>query len=330
MPTTDEAARTRDWYDRFGRRLFFSLDPERSHRLALALLALPLPWARIGHACLDPALAVEVAGVPLANPIGLASGFDKACERFAPLGRLGFGYVVGGTVTRAPRAGNPRLRIARDPSRRALVNAMGLPNPGAEAVARSLARQRRTTSRWVSLADEAVDDVCAAFDVLAPHVDAFELNASSPNAGWTHRVDHVHEVISAIRPRADVPVFVKVPPFTTDEAREGVLAMVRAAHEGGAAGITAANTVPVQDARMSTGAGGLSGGPLTSRTPEIVRAIVDATGGTLPVNACGGIFTSEDVGACLEAGASTVQVYTALIYEGPAVAARLASGLLPG
>jgi dihydroorotate dehydrogenase len=204
---------------------------------------------------------------------------------------------------------------------------MGLPNPGAEAVARTLARQARTTSRWVSLADEAVEDVCAAFDLLAPHVDAFELNASSPNAGWAHRAEHVGEVMSALAGRADVPVFVKVPPFRTDDVREGVLAMVTAARDAGAAGITASNTIPVVDDRMSTGRGGLSGAPLTARTPEIVAEIVAATGGELPVHACGGIFTAVDARACLAAGAATVQVYTGLIYEGPAVVSRIAAGL---
>ena len=327
MPTTD--ASQRGWYETFGRRLFFAMDPERSHRVALAVLGLPLPWSRIGHAVADPGLATTVAGVPLANPIGLASGFDKACERFAPLGKLGFGYVVGGTVTRAPRKGNPRPRIARDPSRRAIVNAMGLPNPGAAAVAASLARHPRTTSRWVSLADELFDDVCATLDMVAPLVDAVELNASSPNAGWSHQADHVGALVSAMRPRADVPIVVKVPPFADDDEREGVLAMVRVAQQAGADAITATNTVPVTDPRMSTGRGGLSGGPLTARTPEIVSAIRDATAEALPINACGGVFTVADANACLAAGAATVQVYTGLIYEGPAIAGRLAHGLRP-
>jgi dihydroorotate dehydrogenase len=325
MPTTEP--NQPGWYEAFGRRLFFAVDPERSHRLALAMLALPLPWSRIGHAVADPGLATTVAGVALANPIGLASGFDKACERFRPLGELGFGYVVGGTITLAPRPGNRKPRIARDPSRRALVNAMGLPNPGAAAVAASLARQPRTTSRWVSLADEPLADACAALDIVAPEVDAVELNASSPNAGWAHQADHAGELVAAMLPRIDVPIFVKVPPFSDDETREGVLAMVRAAQQAGAAGVTAANTVSVRDARMSTGAGGLSGGPLTSRTPGVVAAIREATGGALPVNACGGIFTVADARACLDAGAATVQVYTGLIYEGPAIAGRLARGL---
>ena len=328
MPATDPP-RARGWYEAFGRRAFFALDPERSHRVALAMLALPLPWRRIGHAVADPALATTVAGVPLANPVGLASGFDKACERLAPLGALGFGYAVGGTVTLRPRPGNPKPRIARDPARRAIVNAMGLPNPGAHAVAAALAKRPRTTSRWVSLADEERNDACAALDLVAPLADAIELNASSPNAGWTHRADHVAALVAAMHPRTDTPLFVKVPPFTTDEERAGVLAIVEAAQQAGASGLTATNTIPVADTRMSTGRGGLSGGPLTAGTPAIIEAIREATSGVLPINACGGIFTAEDARACLDAGATTVQVYTGLIYEGPAVASRILAGLGP-
>ena len=325
MPATD--TNQRGWYDAFGRRLFFAIDPERSHRAALSMLALPLPWSRIGHASTDPRLATTVAGIPLANPIGLAAGFDKGCERFAPLGRIGFGYVVGGTVTLAPRRGNRKPRIARDPGRRAIVNAMGLPNPGAAAVAAALSRQASTCSRWVSLADEEIDDACHALDLVAPFADAIELNASSPNAGWAHTSDHVGSLIAAMRSRADARIVVKVPPFADDDGRAGVLALVRAARDAGVHAITASNTLPVSDARMSTGSGGLSGGPLTSGTPEIVRAIREETGGALPINACGGIFTARDARACLDAGAATVQVYTGLIYEGPAIAGRIARGL---
>jgi dihydroorotate dehydrogenase len=328
MPATD--TNHRGWYEAFGRGLFFAMDPERSHRVALAMLRLPLPWSRIGHAVADPGFATTVAGVPLHNPIGLAAGFDKACDRFAPLGRLGFGYVVGGTITLAPRRGNAKPRIARDPGRRAIVNAMGLPNPGAAAAAVALAKRPRTCSRWVSLADEELDDACAALDLVAPFADAIELNASSPNAGWAHRADHVGTLVQAMRKRADVPLVVKVPPFADDDGRNGVLEIVRAARDAGAHAITASNTAPIADERMSTGRGGLSGGPLTPHTPGIVRAVREAVGGGLPINACGGIFTAADARACLEAGASTVQVYTGLIYEGPAIAGRLAEGLRSG
>ena len=100
------------------------------------MLGLPLPWRRIGRAVDDPALVTDLAGLRLRNPIGLAAGFDKSCAHLDALGELGFGYVVGGTITRAARAGNPKPRIARDRARRSMVNAMGLPNPGAEPAAR--------------------------------------------------------------------------------------------------------------------------------------------------------------------------------------------------
>jgi dihydroorotate dehydrogenase len=189
--------------------------------------------------------------------------------------------VVGGTLTREPRPGNARPRIARTTSQRALVNAMGLPNPGAAAAARALARAPRTTSRWVSLADEPTEDAVAALRQVAPVADAIELNASSPNAGWAHRADHVREVVAAFGGETDLPVSVKVPPFREEEARAGVLAMATAAADAGAAALTCANTVPVADPRMSTGRGGLSGGPLTRATPGMVASLREATG--LPV-----------------------------------------------
>ena len=127
------------WYSAVGRPLFFALPPEAAHRVAGGLLALPLPWERIGgSAPEDPRLRVTIAGIPIANPIGLAAGFDKPCAHLGTLGRLGFGYVVGGTVTNRPRRGHPKPRIVRHPHEGALVNAMGMPNPGAAAVFRVL------------------------------------------------------------------------------------------------------------------------------------------------------------------------------------------------
>jgi len=306
------------------------MDPERSHRVALRLLGLPLPWRRVGHAVDDPSLATTLAGIRVRNPIGLAAGFDKACTRLDALGSLGFGFVVGGTVTRAPRRGNPAPRIARDPARRALVNAMGLPNPGADAVARALARVARTTPRFVSIADEAVDDAVATLELLEPLVDGFELNGSSPNAGWEHVGDHVGGLVAALRPRTTKPLLVKVPPFTTDEERTRTLSIVVAARDRGASGFVCSNTQPVEDPRMPTGRGGLSGAPLTAITPRNVAEVRAAAGDDLPVVASGGVFTADDVRASLDAGAIAVQVYTALIYRGPGLPGILTRGLAAG
>ena len=161
------------WYGAVGRPAFFALPPEASHRLATALLGLPLPWERVGRAVRDPSLEVDLCGVRLPNPIGLAAGFDKSCRHLDALGRLGFGYVVGGTITRAPRKGNPKPRIVRSRRRGAIVNSMGLPNPGAEEAVANLARARRTAPRFASVADEDLEAAAATVELLAPHVDGF-------------------------------------------------------------------------------------------------------------------------------------------------------------
>jgi dihydroorotate dehydrogenase len=320
--------RGRGWYDAVGRRAFFALDPERAHGLAYRLLGLPLPWSRIGGVPPGVERPTTLAGIPMRLPIGLAAGFDKTCAHLDALGSLGFGYVVGGTITRAPRTGNPRPRIVRDVARGALVNAMGLPNPGAAAVARTLERTRRTCPRFVSLADEALEDVLASLSAVEPHVDGLELNASCPNVSWGRDTDtetHLRALVGAIRERTSKPLFVKLPPFEEDPEREAVLALAGVAAEAGADGFTCGNTRPVDEPRLSVGRGGLSGDPLAATTPGCVAAVRAATG--LPVNACGGVSTVEHATDCLDAGASTVQVYTGLIYRGPALVGELARGI---
>lgn len=300
------------------------------------MLRLPLPWSRIGGAVDDPVLHTQLCGVALRSPIGLAAGFDKTCAHLGALGALGFGYTVGGTITRAPREGNAEPRIARSPATRSMVNAMGLPNPGAEVAAHHLSKLLNSDAapaqapRFVSLADEAAHDAFAALELVAPHADGIELNASCPNVSWGRDRDnesHLRELVSGFRARTPKPVLVKLPPFVTAIEREVVLSLARVAQEAGAHGITCSNTRPVADARLAVGAGGLSGKALWPHTARIVHDVREATGGEIALNACGGVFTADDALTCLQAGATTVQVYSALIYEGPQVASTLARGL---
>jgi dihydroorotate dehydrogenase len=317
------------WYSAVGRPAFLALPPEAAHRVANALLGLPLAWRHMGGVPDDPSLRTSVAGLELRNAIGLAAGFDKTCAHLDSLGRLGFGYVVGGTITRAPRAGNPKPRIVRYPQRASMVNAMGLPNPGAARAAANLARSPRTAPRFVSVADEAVPDAVATVRALAPHADAIELNASCPNVSWGRDRDneaHLAELLDAFALTTPLPVLVKLPPFDGEVEREVVLALAGIATGHGAAGITCANTRPHEEPKLSVGRGGLSGRDLSTNTPRMVAAVREATG--LPVHACGGVSTPEDVRACLEAGATTVQIYTGLIYRGPGLVGELCRGLL--
>ena len=238
---------------------------------------------------------------------------------------------MGGTITRAPRSGNPEPRIVRYPSKGSMTNAMGLPNPGADRAASSLVPLTRGSApRFVSVADEALEDALSAVRLLAPYADGIELNASCPNVSWGRDRDneaHLRDLVRGIRSRAEVPLFVKLPPFSTGVERDVILALASIAQEEGAAGLTCSNTRPVGDPRLSVGTGGLSGRALWDRTLAIVADIRAATGGTMAINACGGISTGEDVLACLQAGATTVQIYSALIYEGPGIVGTLTRGL---
>jgi dihydroorotate dehydrogenase len=209
------------------------------------------------------------------------------------------------------------------------VNSMGLPNRGAEYAAARLRAARRTGPVLISLADEQIDDVTANLAVLEPLVDGVELNASCPNVSWGRDRDNEEHLRRLLREleRRTKPLFVKLPPFRTGPERDAIVSLARIAEEGGADGLTCFNSLPVPEARLASRRGGLSGRPLFEHTVAGVAEIHDATGGRLPINACGGVFTASDAMACLEAGATTVQIYTALIYEGPRIVRRITGAL---
>ncbi len=167
-------------------------------------------------------------------------------------------------------------------------------------------------------------------ELLAPHVDGFELNASSPNAPWRHDPEHMGALLAAFGRSTDLPVLLKLPPFRTDEDRATVLDLARTAVDAGAQGLVCSNTLAVEEPRLATGRGGVSGGPLTELTPRIVADVAAATGRQVPIVAGGGIFTADDVRSCLVAGATAVQLYTGLIYRGPGIVGALTRGLIEG
>jgi dihydroorotate dehydrogenase len=311
------------------RPLLFRLPPERAHHLSLTALRWPLPWARMGGAVDDDALAIGWLGMRLRNPVGLAAGFDKNCEVLPALGRLGFGYLVGGSVTAAPRAGNAQPRIARLPAEESMINAMGLPNRGADAIAAGLTGLRPTAPTLISVTGAEPDEVVGAAEQVAPHAAAIELNVSCPNVRWGRDVT-VEAMLSRALPRLralGMPVLVKLPPYAAEREREAVLTLARIARDEGAGGITASNTRPLESDRVAVGRGGLSGRAVFADTLRIVRDLYAATGGEVTINACGGIVGAEDALACIRAGASTVQVYTAFIYRGPGLVGEITRGL---
>ena len=321
------------WYRWGVRPWLFRLPPERAQQLAeLALAVRPL-WRVLGAPMRprDPVLARSVAGLGLRSPIGLAAGFDKQCRYLGSLADLGFGYIVGGTVTPGPRPGNPRPRLLRKVSAESLVNSLGFPSHGLQVIAARLRRfQVHPVPVVVSIAALDVEGFVECHTLLEPLVEAVELNISSPNTQGLRRFQEpgsLRELLERINDQRQKPLFVKLPPYTDSQGRERVMALLAQCLAAGVSGVTAINSIPVAEPRLASGHGGLTGRAILPDMLRIVRELRHEAGRRLALNACGGIATGEDAWKALEAGADTVQLYTAMVYRGPGVVHHIAQDL---
>ena len=330
-----------DLYKALLRPLLFSLPPEAAQKAADLALGRRLVWRALAPTFRveDPRLNVDWCGFKLRNPVGLAAGYDKNCERLPSLAALGFGYLVGGTVTTSPRPGNPKPRLLRLTGEQSLLNALGFPNKGLDYAARELDASRGSlggTPVVVSVSGTTVAEIVRCHRRLEPLVDAVEVNISSPNTAGLrvfHEAPTLAELIARVNDGRKKPLMVKLPPYPTpvtsdEEARERLMALVRVCLEEGVDAVTAANSRPTDDARLSTGAGGLSGRAILGEMLKLVADIRAEAGESLAINACGGISTGEDAWEALKAGATTVQLLTGLIYRGPGVVKRTNRELL--
>lgn len=273
----------------------------------------------------------------MANPVGLAAGYDKNCRLTPGLSSLGFGYVTCGTVTLDARSGNPGVRLLRDPRNLALVNALGFPGEGLDAAAENLSKDRQlvgSTPIVVSVSGTAIDDIVRCHRRLEPLVDAVEVNISSPNTAGLrifHDTGVLQELLDAVNEQRSRPLFVKMPPFPDSiqdaERHDLVLALAEACASAGVEALTVSNTQPVSDGRLDVGSGGLSGKPIYWQMLRMVSEVRAVIGDSSAINACGGIFTAEDAWRALSAGADTVQLLTGMVYRGPGIARNVARGL---
>jgi dihydroorotate dehydrogenase len=314
----------------------FALDAERAHGLALGLLK-TMPARPARH---DPRLAVELAGLTFPSPVGLAAGLDKDAEAPDAFLALGFGFAEVGTVTPLPQAGNPRPRLFRLAEDEAVINRMGFNNHGQAA---ALARLRKRADRPgivgvnIGANKDAVDrvaDYAAGVRRMAPVASYLTVNISSPNTPGLRALqdegalDALLEAAMAARSPGGPPIFLKVAP---DLERADVDAIARVAIARGVDALIVTNTTisrPPLASRYAHETGGLSGAPLKALALERLRDFRRATGGALPLIAAGGIADGADAFARIKAGASLVQLYSALIYEGPLLARRIESELL--
>ncbi len=329
-----------DWY-RLAGALIRCLDAETAHGLAIRALRAGLVPASPAPA--DPVLAVPLWGKTFANPVGLAAGFDKNAEVADAMLRQGFGFVEVGTVTLRPQAGNPRPRLFRLPENRAVINRMGFNNDGLDAVAARLAARRRGAGCVVGAnvgpnrdAPDPIADCIAGAARLAPLVDYLVVNVSSPNTPGLRALqdrDPLRRLLTALKDEgapgaAGCPILVKIAP---DLSPADLAAIADVARETGIDGIIATNTTierpPDLSGRHCRETGGLSGPPLLARSTAVLADLYRLTEGTIPLIGVGGIASGADAWARIRAGATLVQLYTALVYEGPGLAARIAKDL---
>jgi dihydroorotate dehydrogenase len=317
------------------RPLIFRLDAEQAHRASIAALR----FAPGRRADFPPSLASTVAGLTFPSPVGLAAGFDKDAEVFDEMLGLGFGFVEVGTITPLPQPGNARPRLFRLEEDRAVINRFGFNSRGqADALKRLPRRDRKRGVVGVNIgankdSPDRISDYVQGVRTMAPVADYLTVNISSPNTPGLRQLQDegaLRELLSAVgdaRPQGGPPVFLKVAPdLGADEPSQ----IVRSAINHGVDGIIVSNTTisrPALKSRHLGESGGLSGAPLKPLALDALRRFRSASGGELPLIGAGGIGSADDAWERIRAGASLVQLYSAMVYEGPAIAKHIAGGL---
>ena len=339
----------------FTRPFLFGLDAETAHELTMDMLArgqrTPLQWAWCNETVDDP---VELAGLTFPNRVGLAAGLDKNARCIDALGAMGFGFVEVGTVTPKAQPGNPKPRMFRLPQARALINRLGFNNEGLEAFLHNVQQARfrsqpRTRPLLLGLnigknastpIDNATSDYLTCLEGVYPHADYVTVNISSPNTQNLRALQSdqaLDALLSAMAERREilasrhgrrVPVFVKIAP-DLDETQVAVIAATLQRH--GMDGVIATNTTisrtAVQGMAHANETGGLSGAPVLEASNQVIRQLRAALGSRFPIIGVGGVMSAEDAVSKMRAGADVVQIYTGLIYEGPALVAKAAKAI---
>ena len=319
------------------RPLFFSMDAERAHNLSIALLRM-MPTPAMAKA--DPMLAQTVAGIRFPNTVGLAAGYDKEGLVAHKMHGFGFGFAELGTLTPLPQPGNPQPRLFRLAQDRAVINRMGFNNGGQAAAAERVAKRRRDGGPIVGInigankdAADRIADYVTGVVCMAPLADYLTVNISSPNTPGLRALqdraalDQLLGAVMAARGADRTPIFLKVAPDLEQADVEDIAA---ACLDHRVDALIISNTTISRPKLQSPDAGesgGLSGAPLTDLSLQRLRDFRRILGKRVPLIGVGGIATAEQAYARLRAGASLIQIYSALVYEGPTLPRRINSGL---
>ncbi len=323
------------------RPLFFLLPAETAHHVTFKLIhwLFPIPFIRklvLGSVKSSVNESVNLWGLHFTNRVGLAAGFDKNALLLSQWATMGFGFIEIGTVTPRPQAGNPKPRLFRLPKDQALINRMGFNNDGVDQI--SFRLKSRPSSLIVggnigknkdTPNEQAAEDYCTCLRVLAPFVDFFTVNISSPNTPGLRALQDKEPLLQLLlkireenallnKPK---PLLLKIAPDLNELQIDDVLEVV---DQVGLDGLIISNTTIDRSGLQSSkerldkiGAGGLSGKPLRDKSDQLLKYVVDRTKGKLPIIAVGGIFSAEDAKHKIQLGASLVQIYTGMVYTGP-------------
>jgi dihydroorotate dehydrogenase len=338
--------------------ILFQFDPEKVHHAVTNGLQL---FNRIpGGAALsrgvwsrqDARLEREVFGLKFKNPVGLAAGFDKNGELIAEMANLGFGFIEVGTVTPLPQPGNDRPRMFRLPADAALINRMGFNNKGVDVLAARVAAYRKSEAFQQNPViiggnigknkntpnEQAVDDYVKCFNRLFEVVDYFVVNVSSPNTPGLRALQEKGPLLDILntlqylnkQQPVQKPILLKIAPDLTGEQLNDIIDIVQ---QSGIAGVIATNTTISREGlnspqSLQNQTGGLSGKPLTQRSTEVIKYLVQKSNKAFPVIGVGGIHSEQDAIEKLEAGAVLIQLYTGFIYEGPGLIGRINKKIL--
>jgi len=318
--------------------LMHRLDPETAHGLSIKALRAGLT-PRPGPVT-SPRLRTDVAGLSLPNPVGLAAGFDKNAEALAPLSEAGFGFIEVGAATPRPQPGNPKPRLFRLSEDRAAINRFGFNNEGMDAIGQRLAQRPKSGVIGLNLgankdSEDRAQDFARVLSHCGAHLDFATVNVSSPNTEKLRDLQGKDALAALLAGVIDarealqrpIPVFLKIAPDLDISGLDDIAAVAR---DSGIDAVIATNTTLSRDGLKSAHRdemGGLSGAPLFERSTQVLAQLSQRLDGAVPIIGVGGISTAEGAYAKIRAGASAVQLYTALVYGGLSLASEIASGL---
>ncbi len=332
----------------------FLFQPEKAHHLTIVLarIGFNIPiigWLLKGYYTVeDKSLERKLFGLTFKNPVGLAAGFDKDGKYFRLMSHLGFGFIEVGTVTPKSQIGNPQPRLFRLKGDEAIINRMGFNNEGVEALVERLKKGKPENlivggnigKNKVTPNEKASDDYTYAFEQLFPFVDYFVVNVSSPNTPNLRDLQEKEPLTKLLSLLQDLnqqktapkPILLKIAPDLTDTQLDDIIDIVAATKIDGVIAtnttISRSNLKETDASVKSIGNGGLSGQPLTNRATEVIRYLHQKSNGQLTIIGVGGIASAKDAKEKLDAGASLVQIYTGLIYEGPALVRKINKALI--